>query len=76
MSLFIVDASVGMKWFIPEVYQADAQRLQDPVHQPHQGGRRAVINQVTERDDAPAAHRQERRLMLVFESEEPDDSDD
>jgi predicted nucleic acid-binding protein len=31
MNLFVVDASVGLKWFIPEVHQADAQRLQSPV---------------------------------------------
>jgi predicted nucleic acid-binding protein len=35
MSVFIVDASSGIKWFVPEVYQADAQRLQNPVHELH-----------------------------------------
>jgi predicted nucleic acid-binding protein len=35
MSLFVVDASVGVKWFIPEVYDADARRLQNPAHQLH-----------------------------------------
>ena len=35
MSVFIVDASVGMKWFIPEPYEADALRLQDPAHELH-----------------------------------------
>jgi predicted nucleic acid-binding protein len=35
MSLFIVDASVGLKWFVPEIHDADARRLQDPAHQLH-----------------------------------------
>jgi predicted nucleic acid-binding protein len=35
MSLLIADSSVGVKWFLPEVYQADAQRLQNPAHQLH-----------------------------------------
>lgn len=30
MSIFVVDASVGLKWFVPEIHQAHAQRLQDP----------------------------------------------
>jgi predicted nucleic acid-binding protein len=35
MTPFVVDASVGLKWFVAEVYQADAQRLQNPVYQLH-----------------------------------------
>jgi predicted nucleic acid-binding protein len=35
MTLFVVDASVGVKWFVPEVFQADAQRLQNAAFQLH-----------------------------------------
>ena len=35
MSLFVVDASVGVKWFVPEVHSDAAQRLQDPAHELH-----------------------------------------
>jgi predicted nucleic acid-binding protein len=35
MSLFVVDASVGVKWFVPEADAAFAQRLQDPAHELH-----------------------------------------
>jgi len=35
MSLFIVDASVGVKWFIPEIHEDHARRLQDPGYQLH-----------------------------------------
>jgi predicted nucleic acid-binding protein len=35
MSAFVVDASVGIKWYVPEVYDADAGRLQVPAHQLH-----------------------------------------
>jgi predicted nucleic acid-binding protein len=35
MSLFVVDASVGLKWFVPEADSTFAQRLQDPAHQLH-----------------------------------------
>ena len=35
MSLFVVDASVGLKWFVPEIHSDAAQRLQDPAHQLH-----------------------------------------
>ncbi len=35
MSLFVVDASVGVKWFVPEVHADAAQRLQDPAHELH-----------------------------------------
>jgi predicted nucleic acid-binding protein len=35
MSIFVVDASVGMKWFVPEFYSTDAVRLQDPACQLH-----------------------------------------
>lgn len=35
MTVFVVDSSVGMKWFVPEVHSADAQRLQDPAHELH-----------------------------------------
>lgn len=35
MSVYVVDASVGAKWFVPEVDSDAARRLQDPVHQLH-----------------------------------------
>jgi predicted nucleic acid-binding protein len=35
VSVFVVDASVGLKWFIPEDHHAAARRLQDPAHQLH-----------------------------------------
>ncbi len=35
MSVFVVDSSVGLKWFVPEVYQVDAQRLQNSAHELH-----------------------------------------
>jgi predicted nucleic acid-binding protein len=35
MSLFVVDASVGAKWFVPEDHADAAQRLQAPTHQLH-----------------------------------------
>jgi predicted nucleic acid-binding protein len=35
MSLFVVDASVGIKWFVPEVDTAAARRLQNPAYQLH-----------------------------------------
>jgi hypothetical protein len=34
MSVFVVDASVGIKWFIPEVHTPDALRLRDPHRMP------------------------------------------
>jgi predicted nucleic acid-binding protein len=35
MSLFVVDASVGVKWLVPEVHTDAALRLQDPAHALH-----------------------------------------
>jgi predicted nucleic acid-binding protein len=35
MSVFVVDASVAMKWFVPEIQTDHALRLQDPVHDLH-----------------------------------------
>lgn len=35
MSLYIVDASVGVKWLVPEVDSNSAVRLQDPHHELH-----------------------------------------
>src|SRR4051812_27491657 len=35
MKSFIVDSSVGLKWFIAEIHQTDAQRLQNPTYQLH-----------------------------------------
>ena len=35
MSIYVVDASVGVKWFVPEVDSDIALRLQDPGHQLH-----------------------------------------
>jgi predicted nucleic acid-binding protein len=35
MSVFVVDASVGLKWFVPETHDADARRLQNPAHELH-----------------------------------------
>jgi predicted nucleic acid-binding protein len=38
MSVFVVDASVAMKWFVPEVHTADALRLRDPAYTLHAPG--------------------------------------
>lgn len=35
MSVFVVDASVGIKWYVPEIHDADARRLQVPAHELH-----------------------------------------
>ena len=35
MSLYVVDASAGVKWFVPEVDTDAALRLQVPVHELH-----------------------------------------
>jgi predicted nucleic acid-binding protein len=35
MSRFVVDASAGVKWFLPEPGTADALRLQQPIHELH-----------------------------------------
>jgi len=35
MNPFVVDASVGVKWFLPETGSADAVRLQSPNHELH-----------------------------------------
>ena len=35
MSLFVVDASVGVKWLVPEIHTDAALRLQDPAHDLH-----------------------------------------
>ncbi len=35
MSPFVVDASVGLKWFVPEVHDAAARRLENPAYQLH-----------------------------------------
>jgi predicted nucleic acid-binding protein len=35
MSLFVVDVSAGIKWFVPEVHADAAKRLQDPSHELH-----------------------------------------
>lgn len=35
MSLYVVDASVGVKWMLPEPYTTEALRLQNPAHQLH-----------------------------------------
>ncbi|HWB11122.1 MAG TPA: type II toxin-antitoxin system VapC family toxin [Pirellulales bacterium] len=35
MSVYIVDASTGVKWFVPEVDSDAALRLQNPVYQLH-----------------------------------------
>jgi predicted nucleic acid-binding protein len=35
MTVFVVDASVGLKWLVPEVYQADAQRPQNQAYELH-----------------------------------------
>ena len=35
MSLFVVDASVGAKWWFPEVHREAALRLRDPAHELH-----------------------------------------
>jgi predicted nucleic acid-binding protein len=38
MTLLVVDASVGLKWFLPEVYSAAASRLREPAFQLHVPG--------------------------------------
>jgi len=35
MSVYVVDASVAVKWMLPEVLAAEAARLQSPVHELH-----------------------------------------
>src|SRR5262245_47450810 len=35
MSLYVVDASVGVKWLVPEIHADAALRLQDPAHELH-----------------------------------------
>lgn len=35
MSLFVVDASAGVKWLVPEPYWDAARRLQGPAHELH-----------------------------------------
>jgi predicted nucleic acid-binding protein len=35
LSVYVVDASAGVKWFVPEVDSDAALRLQDPAHQLH-----------------------------------------
>jgi predicted nucleic acid-binding protein len=35
MTAFTVDASVAIKWFVPEIFQADAQRLQNSACELH-----------------------------------------
>jgi hypothetical protein len=35
MSLLVIDASVGIKWFVPEVLNAEALRLRHGGHELH-----------------------------------------
>jgi predicted nucleic acid-binding protein len=35
VSAIIVDASVGLKWFVPEIYSVEARRWRDPPHEIH-----------------------------------------
>jgi len=35
VSLVVIDASVGLKWFIPEVHSTEARRWRDPSHELH-----------------------------------------
>lgn len=35
MTVYVVDSSVGMKWFVPEVHSTHALRLQDSAHELH-----------------------------------------
>lgn len=35
MSVFVVDASVGAKWWFPEAHREPALRLRDPAHELH-----------------------------------------
>ena len=35
MSVFVVDASVAVKWMLPEPLSTEAVRLQSPEHQLH-----------------------------------------
>ena len=34
-STFIIDTSVAIKWYLPEIYQSEAQRFLDPVCDRH-----------------------------------------
>ncbi len=34
-STFIIDTSVAIKWYLPEIYQSEAQRFLDPVFDRH-----------------------------------------
>ena len=34
-STFIIDTSVAVKWYLPEIYQSEAQRFLDPVFDRH-----------------------------------------
>lgn len=38
MSLFVVDANAGLKWFVPEVHSAAAARLRNPLFELHVPG--------------------------------------
>jgi len=33
--VFIIDTSVAIKWYLPEIYQAEAQRFLDPAYERH-----------------------------------------
>ena len=35
MNKFIVDSGVGLKWFVAEIHQKDAQRFQNPAYELH-----------------------------------------
>jgi len=35
VSAIIVDASLGLKWFVPEIHSAEARRWRDPPHELH-----------------------------------------
>src|SRR5262245_27783673 len=32
---YVVDASVAVKWYVPEIYSVEAERLLDPAHDLH-----------------------------------------
>src|SRR5436309_5815640 len=38
MSGLVVDASVGIKWFVPEVHSSEAARLRNPTYELHLPG--------------------------------------
>ena len=38
MNIFVVDASIGLKWFVPEIHSQSAMKLRNPAYQLHVPG--------------------------------------